>query len=197
MTVEIPLDKICVRSGILCPRCQALVDEGKYNELDVSVMEALLALEKRYRDYNIRFIKAYQIDDLLYVLVEAKPGIPVSLGQDIRRNLRVEGIEKVIVVQYHADRRTMLESLLDPYDVEGIEEAYLPDGSVVLVVKLPTEAKRFIESFKGRIVLRLAEKLLGKPIYVEYVESRQTKLRPEWLDIKKADVKSFLDKLGY
>ena len=197
MTVEIPLDKICVRSGILCPRCQALVDEGKYNELDVSVMEALLALEKRYRDYNIRFIKAYQIDDLLYVLVEARPGIPVSLGQDIRRNLRVEGIEKVIVVQYHADRRTMLESLLDPYDVEGIEEAYLPDGSVVLVVKLPTEAKRFIESFKGRIVLRLAEKLLGKPIYVEYVESRQTKLKPEWLDIKKADVKSFLDKLGY
>jgi len=195
--VAIPLDKICVKSGVLCPRCQALVDEGKYTDLDVKVMEALLKIEKRYRDYDIRFVKAYQIDDLVYVLVEARPGIPVSLGQDIRRNLGLEGIQRVIVVQYHADRRTMLESLFQPYEIETIEEAYLPDGSVVLVLKLPEEAKKFIESFKGRIVLRLAEKLVGKPIYVEYVESRQTRLKPEWLDLQKADVKKFLDKLGY
>ncbi len=197
MPVSIPLDRICVKSGILCPRCQSRVDSGEFTDLDVKVMAALLKVESRYRDYEVRFIKSYQIDDILYVLVDAKPGIPARLGPDIRRNLEDStGIERVIVVQYRRDKRRLIEDLIQPYRVIGLEEAYLPDGSEVVVVKVPEDARRLLESFKGRVILKLAEKLLGKQIYVEYVkEVRSEPVRPEWLGLEKPNYKSLLDRL--
>ncbi|MMZ67967.1 hypothetical protein D1872_306090 [compost metagenome] len=80
--------------------------------------------------------------------------------------------------------------------MHGIHEAYLPDGSQVLVVKVPEEAKRLLESIKGKYVMKLAEKLLGRQVYVEYVEGGSSSvLKPEWLGIKKPNVRDLLDKL--
>ncbi len=196
MPVEIPLDKICVRTGVLCPRCQSLVDRGLYNDLDIRVMRALLEVERKYRDTRIRFVKAYRIDDIVYVLVESSPGVPASLGADIRKHLDVEGVERVLVVEYRADKRRLIEEIIAPYRVIGIQEAFLPDGGEVVIVKVPVEARRLLESIKGRYILRLAEKLLGKQVYIEYVESSEAPLKPEWLGLKKPDVRGLLDRLG-
>jgi len=193
--VSIPLDKICVRSGVYCPRCQRLLDEGKYSKVDVKVMEALLAVEGKYSGYEIKFVKSYRIDDLLYVLVEARPGIPVSLGGDIYRRVKDLGIERVVVVEYSRDPRRVLEQLLTPYPVLAIEEAYLPDGSTVAVIRVPRDAQRFIESFKGRTVLKLAEVLLGKPVYVEYSDEKVEVLKPDVLGITKGDPRKLFDRL--
>lgn len=194
--MEIPLDKICVKSGVLCPRCESLVRSGKYTELDVKVMKAFLDVEKKYRDYHIRYVKSYQIDDIIYVLVEAKPGLPSTLGVDVRRALGSEEISRVIVVEHRKDKRQLIEDLIAPYKVHGIHEAYLPDGSQVLVVKVPEEAKRLLESIKGKYVMKLAEKLLGRQVYVEYVEGGPSSvLKPEWLGIKKPNVRDLLNKL--
>ena len=196
MPVSIPLDKICVRNGIFCPKCQSLLDQGKYSDLDVAVMRALLDLERKYRGFDIRFIKSYQIDDLLYVLVEARPGVPASLGRDIRERLPQEmGISRVMVVEYKRDPRTMLEQLFHPYPVLSLEEAYLPDGSNVAVIRLPSEARGFVESFKGRILLRLAQKLLGKPVHIEYQEARVERLDAEMLGLKKHDPRKLFEGL--
>ena len=190
------MDKICVRTGVLCPRCQSLVDRGLYNDLDIRVMRALLEVERKYRDTRIRFVKAYRIDDIVYVLVESSPGVPASLGADIRRHLDVEGVERVLVVEYRADKRRLIEEIIAPYRVIGIQEAFLPDGGEVVIVKVPIEARRLLESIKGKYILRLAEKLLGKQVYIEYVESSEAPLKPEWLGLKKPDVKGLLDRLG-
>ncbi len=194
--VEIPLDKICVKTGVLCPRCQSLVDSGAYNDLDVKVMKALVEIERKYRTTWLRFVKAYQIDDIVYVLLESRPGVPASLGADIRRHLDVEGVERVLVVEYRSDKRRLVEEVIAPYRVLGMEEAFLPDGGEVVIVKVPVEAKKLLNSIKGKYILKLAEKLLGKQVYIEFVESSQTILKPEWLGIKKQDVRGLLDKLG-
>ena len=197
MPVEIPLDRICVKSGILCPRCQALVDKGVYNDLDVKVMKAFLDIERKTRGYTIKYVKSYQIDDILYVLVESTPGIPSTLGADLRKTLGIEEITRVIVVEYKDDKRRLIETLISPYKVLGIQEAFLPDGSNVFVIKVPIEAKRLLESHKGKYIVRLAEKLLGKQIYIEYIEGvTTTALKPEWLGLKKPNVRDLLDKLG-
>ncbi len=195
MPVRIPLDKICVRTGVFCPRCQRLLDEGKYSDVDVKVMEVLVEAERKYRDYDIRFEKAYQFDDIVYVLLEAKPGIPSGLGGEIARKLRDLGIQRVVLVQYMRDPRKIIEQVIQPYPLLGVEEAYLPDGSTVAVIKVPKEARSFLESFKGRLALRLAEKLLGKQVYVEYVDAKVETLKPEWLGITKADPKKLFDRL--
>ncbi|MEB3806199.1 MAG: hypothetical protein GSR73_01610 [Desulfurococcales archaeon] len=197
MPVEIPLDRICVKSGILCPRCQSLVDEGVYNDLDVRVMRALLGVERRFRSHRIKYVKSYQIDDILYVLVESSPGIPSSLGADLRRALGADEIKRVIVIEYNTDKRKLIETLISPYRVLGIQEAYLPDGSNMVVIKLPSEAKKLIESVKGKYIVKLAERLLGKQIYIEYAENAgSAPLKPEWLGLKKPNVRDLLDKLG-
>ena len=196
MPVEIPLDRICVKTGVLCPRCQSLVDRGLYNDLDISVMKAMIDVERKYRDTFLRFVKAYRIDDIVYVLVESKPGVPASLGADIRKRLGIDGVERVLIVEYRADKRRLIEEIIAPYRVLGMQEAFLPDGGEVVIVKVPVEAKKMLQSVKGRYILKLAEKLLGKQVYIEYVEATTTPLKPEWLGIKKPDVKGLLDKLG-
>ncbi len=195
MPVSIPLDKICVRSGVFCPRCQRLLDEQRYTSLEVEVMRALLDVEKRLRDVDVKYVKSYRIDDLLYVLVEARPGIPAWLGGEIYRRVKEYGIERVVVVEYRRDPRRMLEQLLNPYPLLGLEEAFLPDGSTVAIIRVPEEARGFLESFKGRIVLRLAEKLLGKQVYVEYEKVSVERLKPEWLGIQKVDPRKLFDSL--
>lgn len=196
MPVSIPLDKICVRNGIFCPKCQSLLDQGKYTNVDVAVMKALLDLERKYREFNIRFVKSYQIDDLLYVLVEARPGVPASLGKDIRLRLPEDlGIERVMVVEYRKDPRTMIEQLFHPHPIISLEEAFLPDGSNVAIIKLPRDAEGFMKTFKGRILLRLTQKLLGKPVYIEYVDARVERLDADMLGIKKQDPRKLFEGL--
>ncbi|MCE4619366.1 MAG: hypothetical protein F7C82_02640 [Desulfurococcales archaeon] len=195
MAIKIPLDKICIKSGVLCPRCESLVNSGKYTDLDVRVMKAFVDIEKKYRNYDIKYVKSYQIDDILYVLVESGESLPSTLGADVRKALNSEEISRVIIVEHRKDKRQLIEDLIAPYKVLGMQEAYLPDGSQVFVIKVPQEAKRLLDSLKGKYILKLAEKLLNRQIYVEYIEgTTSTVLKPEWLGIKKPNVKDLLDK---
>lgn len=193
--ITIPLDKICVKSGVLCPRCEALVESGKYSDLDVKVMKALVEVESKYRSVDMRYVKSYQVDDVIYVLAESASRLPAGLGADIRRALGSEGISRVIVLEYRRNWRQLLSDLIAPYPLLGLQEVYLPDGSQVSVMRVPEEARPYLESVKGRYLLKLAEKLLGREVYVEYVESRgSSALKAEWLGINKPSVKEAMDR---
>lgn len=193
--ITIPLDKICVKSGVLCPRCETLVSSGKYNDLDVKVMKALVEVEGRYKGVDMRYVKSYQVDDVVYVLAESASKLPTSLGADIRRALGSEEISRVVVLEHKKDRQQLLSDLIAPYQLLGLQEVYLPDGSQVSVMRVPVEAKPYLESVKGRYLLKLAEKLLGREVYVEYVENQgSSALKAEWLGINKPSVKEVMDR---
>jgi len=76
--LRIPLDTICVKTGILCPSCQRKVDEGEVQEFEVEILRNLLELENEIKEANAR------INDL----------------QQKRRHYE-EGIDKKILERYN------------------------------------------------------------------------------------------------
>jgi len=175
--VDIPLDKICVRSGILCPRCQSLVDRGVYDSVDVSVMRALLDVEDRLGGVSVRFVKSRVVDGVLVVVVETRGGsVPVWLGEEIRKRVDLDGVRDVLVVEGGRDPLALLERLISPFKVLAVNKSYLPDGSVAVVLKLPAGARRLLAE-KGaavRVVLDMLREKYSGEIYIEYEEQGET-----------------------
>jgi len=175
--VEIPLDKICVRSGILCPRCQSLIDRGVYDSVDVSVMRALLDVEDRLGGVSVRFVKSRVVDGVLVVVVETRGGsVPVWLGEEIRKRVDLDGVRDVLVVEGGRDPLALLERLISPFKVLAVNKSYLPDGSVAVVLRLPAGARRLLaeKGAAARVVLDMLREKYSGEIYIEYEEQGET-----------------------
>ncbi len=73
--MKIPLDYVCVRSGLLCNRCQSLIDSGEVFEYEVEIIKVLLDLEEtQFKELKDSiYHKAYKVDDLLILLVTSGP----------------------------------------------------------------------------------------------------------------------------
>ncbi len=176
MPVDIPLDKICVRSGILCPRCQSLVDRGVYDHVDVSVMRALLDVEDRLGDVSVRFVKSRVIDGVLVVVVETRGGsVPVWLGEEIRKRVGLDSVRDVLIVEGGRDPLALLERLISPFKVLAVNKSYLPDGSVAVVLKLPAGARRLLaeKGAAARVVLDMLREKYSGEVYIEYEEQEE------------------------
>ena len=193
MPVEIPLDRICVRTGVLCPRCQSLVDRGLYDDLDIRVMRALLGIEKRLGDVRIKYVKARRLGTRLIVVVEAPDGsLPSWLGRELQMALDDPSITSVIVLPHGGGVQKLVESAVRPYRVVDVSLYYLPDGKEYYIVKLPSSARGRVNSELLRVVEELAEKWYGAGIMIEYVDV------PEEEPVEKVSVKdlrSLLDRI--
>jgi len=169
--VEIPLDKICVRTGVFCPRCQRLLDEGVYDELDVKVMRALLSIERELGSYNIRFVKAQRLDHKVVVTVEAPGGaLPAGLGRRIQEAMDDPTVSDVIVLPHGGGLQRLLEYAVRPFRIVDTVINYAPDGREYLIVKLPRQAKDQLDPGLVRVVVEIAKKKYGKSIIFEYVD---------------------------
>ncbi len=183
MPVHIPLDTICVRSGLLCPRCEAKVRSGEYEEWEVDVMKALLEAGGKL-DGEVRYVKSHRVGEEVYVFLEAPRGLPVWLGQELSRILE----SRVYVVEYSRDLRRLASNLLHPARVVGLDYSYLPDGSTLLQVKVDRSPRRGVEE--------LARKVLGLVSGVEVViqasgQAEAVDARPD-----KSDIRGALERIG-
>ncbi len=195
MPVEIPLDKICVRSGILCPRCQSLVDSGVYDDLDLRVMRALLSLENRLSSVKIKYVKSKLKDNKLLIFIESDSidSIPVWLGREILAYLDDPRIKSVLIVPKFDDPQELLEYVIRPYKVLGVRRAYLPDGSLVVTLTLPRKAREKLEqSGLLGVILELLRKKYKGEVLIEYAEETPIE---EKISINKQDIKKLLSKL--
>ncbi len=192
--MEIPLDRICVRTGVLCPRCQRLVDEGVYNELDVEVMRAFLRIEKKLGDRTLRYVKTQRLDHKLVVLVDTPDGIlPSWLGKELQAALDREDVTAVIVLPHTGgDIKKLIEYAVRPYRIIDITRVYSLDGSIDYVVKLPAKARGRLDPGVLAIVLELVQKRFGGRLYIEYVDVEE---REEVEKVSTEELKKLLDRI--
>jgi transcription antitermination factor NusA-like protein len=195
MPVEIPLDKICVRSGVLCPRCQSLVDKGLYDDIDLNVMRALISLENKLSSIKIKYIKSKIKNGKLLVFVEAEPpdAIPVWLGKELVAYLDDPSIKEILILPKFNDPQKLLEYIIKPYRVLGVKRTYLPDGSLVVTLSLPQGAREKLESsgLAGLVIEALREKY-GGDVLIDYVKESSEQER---ISVSKQDIKNILSKL--
>ncbi|MCY0868878.1 MAG: hypothetical protein OWQ48_06620 [Desulfurococcus sp.] len=68
--MKYPLDRICVKSGVLCPSCQRKVEEGVVREDEIPVMRVLMDLEEKLKFLRKgSYSKTYRLRDRLIVMI--------------------------------------------------------------------------------------------------------------------------------
>ncbi len=137
--MKIPLDTICVKSGILCPRCKRLVDTGTYTSMDVEMMRILLELEEDPNNKFLReatYIRSYLVDSMVVVVLELSNVISQSFLIRIARIISEKVNMKIRVVRYSQNQRSMIAQLFAPARIQGIDSVWLPDGDVQYIVRV-------------------------------------------------------------
>ncbi len=172
--MQIPLDYICVKSGVLCPRCQSLVDSGAVTEDEVAIMKALIELEEKEDMQILRkavYHKAFHVDDVMVIVMDLGVGTSVPVFTRHARMLEQKLHEKtgrqVKIIPRASDVRGLAAFLLYPARVLGVNTLWLPDGSIEYVIRVPRRDQRFIGG-KKEALERILSELLGKRTRIRF-----------------------------
>jgi len=167
--VKTILDSFCVKSGILCQRCEDKVRKGQVTDLDLKVIRILSELEKEYTVLeDVFFHKAVETDGTLAILVDKRDmGKVLSFGGKMIKHLGDKMGRRIKVLGRGGDARQLLEDLFSPFSILTINTIWLPDGStetkVILNGRRPNHMPVDLDMAK-----KLAMELQGLSLRIEF-----------------------------
>jgi transcription antitermination factor NusA-like protein len=167
--VKTILDAFCVKSGILCRRCEEKVEKGQVTELDLKVIQRIVELEKDNPILqDVTYHRAVEADGVMAVLVDKKD-MPKLLGggAKIVKDLGDTFGKRVKLISYGGDDREFLEDLFSPLSILTINTVWIPDGTqetkVILTGREPRRMPVDLEK-----VRKIAQELKGMTLRVEF-----------------------------
>jgi len=161
----------CLKSGILCPKCQSKLRSGKVTDVDLKVGRLLLSLESTYPPLqDISFYRALVANDVLAVIVgRGDVARLLSYGGKIIRELGEKVGKTVRVLEHGVDERKFLEDLFAPLSVFTINTIWLPDGTTETRVILRKRRRRMKSLLINVDALKeIAKKVRGITLRVEF-----------------------------
>lgn len=162
--VKIPLDYICVKTGILCPRCQRLVDTGKVSREEIPIMKALIELEedKEFKQLkDLQYEKAISSKDLVVIIVKSGDADPLFLKKTAKALSESLG-KRVQIVEQSKDLKRLASELLSPVRINGVNTVWLPDGSTEYIVRISRFDLKSLPS-KIDVLEEILSKIIGAP----------------------------------
>jgi len=167
--VKAALCNFCLKSGILCSKCQRKLKSGEVSEVDLEIARLLLSLEDKYPSLqDIYFHKAVEADGVLAILVE-RGDMPRLLGYGgkILKALGEKTEKTIRILEHGVDDRKFLEDLFVPLNILTINTIWLPDGTTETRVILRRRGRRRapinVEALK-----KIAQKVRGITLRVEF-----------------------------
>jgi len=169
--VKTVLCNFCLKTGMLCPKCQAKVDSGEVTELDLKIARFLLSLEEKYPSLqNVYFHKALDTDNTLAIIV-GKGDVPrlLSYGGKIIKALAKKTGKNIRVLENGVDDRKFLEDLFAPLSIVTINTIWLPDGTTETRVILRGRRGRRVP-FNLKALKDIARKVRNITLRVEFAD---------------------------
>lgn len=167
--VKTILDAFCVKSGILCRRCEEKVQKGLVTDLDLKVIKRLVELEKdNPLVQDVTYHRSVQTDEMMVVLVDKKD-LPKLLGGGAKvvRELSETFGKRVKLISFGGDDRGFLEDLFSPLSILAINTVWIPDGStetkVILTGRRPRKMPVDLD-----MVQNIAKELKGMALRVQF-----------------------------
>jgi len=161
----------CLKSGILCSKCQTKLKQGEISQTDLEIGRLLLSLESTFPPLQeINFHKAVETDGVLALIV-GKGDLAKMLSNGGGRILRTIGEKtgkSVKVLEAGADDRKFLEDLFVPLNIVTINTIWLPDGSQETRVILRRRGRR--PPFNVEAIKQIAQKVRGITLRVEFAD---------------------------
>ncbi|QOR94837.1 transcription elongation factor [Thermosphaera chiliense] len=158
--MKYPLDRICVKSGILCPSCQRKVETGVVDIDEVKVMKALMDIEEKHKVLrNGEYVKSFMAGDQFILIL--RDGVEQAELEEVSKHLSRELDAKVKIIVETGDMRRLIEQVISPASLLGVNQVWLPDGTEIVNVRVPRRDRRFLE--KNRTTFEeLIAKLTGR-----------------------------------
>ena len=163
------LCNFCLKSGILCSKCQGKLKSGEVSEVDFEIARLLLSLEEKYPSLqDVYFHKAVEANGVLAVVVK-RGNMPRLLGYGgkIIKALGEKTGKTIRVLEHGVEDRKFLEDLFVPMSILTINTIWLPDGTTeTRVILRRRRRKRFplnVEALK-----EIAQKVRGITLRVEF-----------------------------
>ncbi len=127
--MNIPICQVDLRSGILCPRHQKELDTGVFSRLDLDMMKTLLDLENKIPSLkDATYVKSSQIPGFAILLLSGQ-NLPSSfwghVGVELRKKLNIN----LRVIEKAPSLKRLVEQIIAPVRVLGVNTVWLPDGS--------------------------------------------------------------------
>ena len=163
-----PFCNFCLQTGILCGKCQSLIDSGELTNVDITVAMELNKLEQKYNELkDVTFFRAVEVGSLIVVLV-GESDLPVILGhrgkiiKELEQNLK----KKIRVLETSSSTGKMVEDLLAPAEIAGINTIWLPDGTKVKKVRVRGQPRKLPASVDT--LEDVVQKLTNEPIRIVF-----------------------------
>jgi len=170
--VKTILDAFCVKSGILCRRCEEKLEKGQITELDLKVIQRMVELEKEYPALqDVTYHRSVEADGMMAVLVDRRD-VPKLLGGGAKvvKDLGETFGKRVKLISYGGDDREFLEDLFSPLSILTINTIWIPDGSTETKVILTGRQPRKMP-VDLQVVKAVANELKGMTLRIEFERS--------------------------
>ena len=158
ISLQTPICKICLKSGILCQGCNRKLEEGKISKLELDISYALFELSKKHKELDQLIFKRAVNADGLVILVVGAGQIPILIGRRGRIVQELENIlkTKVRIVEEGSSEKKLVQDLLTPADVLGINVLYTKSGDEYRV-RVPRQHMKRLPKNKEKIQAALSK----------------------------------------
>jgi len=169
--LRIPLDTLCVKTGVLCPRCQSIVRSGSVKEYEVDVMRELLDLEELP---DFKFLK-----DMEYVRSVTSEGALVIILQDVKDNtpdprslnklswvLSEKLKTRARIITNTKDLKEVVKQLVFPTRITSVNTIWLPDGTVEYVVRIPKFEMKNLPFKRREVIEDILTQITGNVVRI-------------------------------
>ncbi len=168
--MKLPIDEMCAKSGVLCPKCQRLVREKKVTSLEVELSKLIantVAKNKKYR--NLELYRVLRLKNAAILLIksgqkELYTDPSVSLINVISDKLGTD----IVLLEKTKDTKKLVETIVAPATPISITKVFIPPfGEEEYVIKIPKEQKNLVR-FSSEEVAEIMKNLLGASAYLSF-----------------------------
>lgn len=155
---------------MFCAKCQSLLDSGEYEELDVDVIDKLLSMEQKYKQYlsDVSYSKSYRVRNLLLIAMIGIRRVPKSVVKQMEEELTSELGVTVRLVEHTTKVNELATQLTYPASIYSISMVWLPDGTNETIIKIPRHETGRLP-FKPTELGKVLSKLTRENVKVEVV----------------------------
>lgn len=145
--MKYPLDKICIKSGVFCPSCQRKIEANLVTEDDLLVLRALVGLEDKLKLLKKgEYIKSISLNDEIFIML--KDGFEEEEILALEREVSTIIGKKVKIIEHTNDLKRLIEQIIAPASLLGINRVWLPNGEEVLSIRVSRRDRRYLAKLK-------------------------------------------------
>jgi transcription antitermination factor NusA-like protein len=158
----------CAKSGVLCPKCQEKLDKGEITQDDVEISRWFIEYENKnpqLKDCTLH--KVVRVPEMLVVMISCIGKISRAFLMKISKQISEEKKMNVRIVEKTSSIKKLLEQILAPARVMGINTIWLPDGSWESIIRIPKVDRKKMP-IDANSAEEIMKKLTGEIIHIVF-----------------------------